>query len=537
MVITPQTNIKLLKVPFEMDNLNQLTFSNATAQYNYFNGLSGKLEYDDCTYQRKEGYMAIPENADTLQPYNYCMYQNEQYGNKWFYAFITNITYESNRVSYVYIKTDVFQTWQFDIVWKRSFVEREHTNDDTIGANTVPEGLELGEYIINYKEKINLCTSFYIGMSVTELPHGLGSDTRADYGTGKYYGGVYSGSTYIVARNIDEAGNILAYYNKAGKIDSIVAIFMIPTNLVTISSWITESSWSWTLEYGLVAQSTSPIGFSVIMNTRKPTSLNGYTPINKKLLVYPYQYLNVDNNYGIVCTYHFEDFVTNALNSISFNVDSTIVPGMSIKVCPAGYKNSETDNDIEGFMLGKLPICSYQNDIYKNWLRQNAINIGLSVVGSAGQVIAGSAMLSSGVTSLAGAGSIASGLHGITSTIGQAIEHSIIPNQAEGNINGSDVNFAKGLYNPMCYYMCIKNEYAQIIDNFFSMYGYKTNRLKLPNRTGRTNWNYVKTVGCNITGDIPQKDLQELKSMFDNGVTLWHNASTFLDYSQSNTII
>ena len=536
MVITPQTNIKLLKVPFEMDNSNQLTFSSATAQYNYFNGLSDKIEYDNCTYQRKDGYMAINEDADTLQSYNYCMYQNEQYGNKWFYAFITNVTYEGNEVSYAYIKTDVFQTWQFDIVWKRSFVEREHVNNDTIGLHTVPENLETGDYVINYKESMILYSSFYICFSVTELPNGLGDDDRNKYSSGNYYGGVYSGCQYIVAENVAGADDILAYYNNKGKIDAVVSIFLVPTNLINISSWTTVASWSWVLKFGIISQSTDPIGFSIIMNTTKPTTLRGYAPKNNKLLTYPYQYLNVDNNYGMVTTYKFEDF-NNVNNTISFNIDSTICPSMSVKVCPAGYKNSGTDNEIEGFMLGKLPICSWNNDVYKNWLRQNAVNIGLSVIGGVGQLISGGAMLGAGATSLAGTGQIASGLYGIAGTIGQVYEHSILPKQAEGNVNGSEVNFAKGLYNPICYYMCIKPEYSAIIDDFFTMYGYKVNTLKIPNITGRSNWNYVKTIGCNIVGDIPQKDLQELKSMFDNGVTLWHNASTFLDYSQTNNIV
>ena len=39
MAVTPHTNIKLLKVPIELDNKNQLTFSNQNTQFNYFNGL------------------------------------------------------------------------------------------------------------------------------------------------------------------------------------------------------------------------------------------------------------------------------------------------------------------------------------------------------------------------------------------------------------------------------------------------------------------------------------------------------------------
>lgn len=85
--------------------------------------------------------------------------------------------------------------------------------------------------------------------------------------------------------------------------------------------------------------------------------------------------------------------------------------------------------------------------------------------------------------------------------------------------------------------MSIKAEYAKIIDDYFSAFGYRVNSLKVPNITGRANWNYVKTVGCNVIGDVPQTDIEEIKSMFDRGVTIWHNAATFLDYSQNNNIV
>ena len=68
------------------------------------------------------------------------------------------------------------------------------------------------------------------------------------------------------------------------------------------------------------------------------------------------------------------------------------------------------------------------------------------------------------------------------------------------------------------------------------MYGYKVNTVKTPNITGRTNWNYVKTIGANIEGDIPENDINELKTMFNNGITLWHKTNYYLDYSQSNNI-
>ena len=129
--ITPNTELRLLKCPIESDNRNQMTFASATAQYNYFNSLP-HITADNFTYQRKDSIIRYPAHIDSIIQYNYVMYQNENYTNKWFYAFITNMEYENNGNTKVYITTDVFQTWQFDIVWKQSFIEREmlSTTDD-----------------------------------------------------------------------------------------------------------------------------------------------------------------------------------------------------------------------------------------------------------------------------------------------------------------------------------------------------------------------------------------------------------------------
>ena len=147
MAVTPNTDIKLLKVPIEIDNKNQLSFTNATAQYNYFNSLP-KIEVDKCTYQRKDNIIRFPSHIDSIINYNYVMYQNKNYTNKWFYAFIINMEYINDNLTNITIATDVFQTWQFDFIFKQSFIEREmlSVSEDVPGANLLPENLETGEF-------------------------------------------------------------------------------------------------------------------------------------------------------------------------------------------------------------------------------------------------------------------------------------------------------------------------------------------------------------------------------------------------------
>ena len=96
--ITPQTEIRLLKCPIESDNRNQITFADATAQYNYFNGLA-QIVADGCTYLRADSVIRFPNHIDNILGYNYVMYQNEAYSNKWFYAFITKMDYINDNMA------------------------------------------------------------------------------------------------------------------------------------------------------------------------------------------------------------------------------------------------------------------------------------------------------------------------------------------------------------------------------------------------------------------------------------------------------
>lgn len=127
MVITPQSDIILLKVPLTLDNKNQITFANSQTQFQYFNSLP-QLELEDATYVRKDNIICWGGQIDDIINYNYVMYRNEAYTNKWFYAFITNMTYVNDGRTDISIETDVFQTWQFDLIYKQSFVEREMIN-------------------------------------------------------------------------------------------------------------------------------------------------------------------------------------------------------------------------------------------------------------------------------------------------------------------------------------------------------------------------------------------------------------------------
>lgn len=533
-MITPDSDIYLLKVPFEMDNENQLTFTDATAQYNYFMGLSDKLELENATYQRKDGMLRWAGSFDDIVEYNYCMYQNTHFSNKWFFAYIEDLKFENPSMTSIKLKTDVFQTWQFDIIYKNMFVEREHVNDDTVGLHTVPESLETGDYILNGSSTVTGLTfwndiAYIVGVTKIQLLRN-GSWQKSQAGL---YFGTMSGLTYYgFLDNATERSDLISmlnYYDTEGQGESIECIFICPKEFVNahrIANPLTAPYDQYRMEKVTTVLSNT---FSLTRNS----NVDGYTPRNNKLYVFPYQYLNVDNHGGTSYNYHYEDFkgINPMTGSFDFDVIGTLTVGCSIYMIPSGYRS--TTNKVEyGLPFLKFPVCNWVSDVYTNWLTQTAVNIpiGIAQMGLG----AGAMLISQGSV---GGNYIKGGMQTIFDQLYQKYQHSFSPNESKGSMNSGDVLVSDLRFAPSFNQMTIKQEYAKIIDNYFTLYGYKINKVKIPNITGRTNWNYVKTINCNIVGDIPQKDIQELKGIFNNGVTLWHNPSTFLDYTQSNTIV
>ena len=533
MVIAPNTTIKFVNVPIEIDNKNQINFASGQAQLNYFNSIPNLITITNCTYQRKDGYVRVPRSFDTMQTYNYCFYQNTSHSNKWFFAFVENIEFLNEECTKVYIKTDVYQTYQFDIVFKKCFVEREHVNNDTVGLHTLPENVELGEYICNQHTKDTTMDSYSSDlcfiMASTSLPiRGAAKDTMAKT---NIYNGAYTGCTYFYYEDTDTIDEVLPFYTDSGKIDTIIGLFMAPKWLAPYTGAI----------YGAyVNESTAPLSF----NTAAPrmNTLNGYTPVNHKLLTFPYCYLLLSNNIGQNAILHYEKFTNQQV--CTFAVRGVLNPGCSIHIVPTNY-NGSTLSEIDAISLGKFPICNFPVDMYTNWLTQNSINIAgatitsddINITSSAIGGVAG--MITGAVTgNVLGTGlSAVSGAQGIAGAIMQKKQHNMIPTTVSGSLNSADVNVASGNNTFHYYNMSIKQEYAKIIDDYFSMYGYQVNSLKVPNITGRANWNYVKTLECNLIGSLPESAVEELKNIFNQGVTIWHNPATFLDYSQSNSIV
>jgi len=503
-MFTPSTIIRLLEnIDITIDYNNTFSFSNVSQQSSFFIGKT-KNSFTDFTYQRKEKTVKIGVNIETLWNVSYMMFQNSNFGSKWFYAFITDMKYINDEVTEISFEIDVIQTWYFEVDIKDSYIEREHVNSDEIGEHLVDENLNIGTPIVRTEENVSELETRAL---VVSAPF---NGDESDY-YGHVVGGIYTGLAYLpwLETNFLALDLWLSTIAPA-KLDAISSIFYMPAYF--LGSFI----------QGVALELETPI--TLIKSIPKNNvDLDGYIPKNKKLFNFPYNYLQVHNYNGNSQIYKYE---FSDLTTMGFNINCNINPNPTLILTPQSYKGDNL-NFAETMSTQGYPLCTWINDVYGAWLAQNVVSAPLSVVSSGLALGVGIATLNPIA--------IAGGAIGVANSIGSFYEKSVVPDQARGSNNGN-VNTAINNVNFSFQRTTITAEFAKIIDNYFDRFGYKVNVLKTPNLTSRLNWNYIKMMESNIFGNIPNKDLKKIHEIYNNGLTFWHNDNVG-NYNRINPII
>ena len=130
-----------------------------------------------------------------------------------------------------------------------------------------------------------------------------------------------------------------------------------------------------------------------------------------------------------------------------------------------------------------------------------------------------------------------SGFTGILNQMGEQYKASLMPPQASGNLNSGDITTSADMNKFSFYSMCIKEEYARIIDRYFQMFGYQVNDVKTPASAHRSRWWYTQTIDCDIEGNIPQDDAQRIKDAYNNGIRFWRNPAEMGNYDLTNYVV
>ena len=491
---------------------------------------------------------------------NYVAFINPTFGNKWIFAWVTDVKLMNPSTSRIYFDIDVWSTWYSRFNVGKAFIEREHVEDDTFGKHTIIEGLETGEYTIKNEIDLSDLSDVCPVVCSTIAPNGTPSGQNIFPYHSSYAGNrleslgyyIFKGSlmtTYDGGDQADCIDALLTRFSEVfGSTDMIVSIFMAPKKLV---GWTSDGTWT---NFGTGAYSfrnaldvfehTSPIYIDydkpVYFNdlgTTRPSTFGSYTPVNNKCFCYPYQYINLTNNNGGNGIYNYEDFNTN---NPSFEVSGIITPSCSIRAVPKNYKGlSKAFND--GIQGAKYPICSWMNDLFTNYMTQQGVNIQLEIFKDVMTIGAGvaSGIATGGVAGALGAGLMSSGLTSILGTMAQIRQHSLVPPQARGNVNGADIGASNNKITFTLQNMQVKEEYIRIIDKYFSRFGYKVNDVKTPNLNSRQEFNFIKVGGLDelVSGNIPASDLEKINVILRKGVTIFHNYTNIGNYTISNPII
>lgn len=518
MYIQPTTNIKLLRnVPLDTTYEHTIYFDDANKQHSYFNGLA-KYNLTNYTYQRvKRGVSRVGIKADSLYDCNYMMFQNTSYGDKWFYAYITNVEFINNECSEITFELDVMQTWFFDYSVGHCFVEREHTETDVIGEHVEPESVATGEYVFNNYSPIISMNDMVVCLAIVDVDEGT---------SGTLYDGIYgSAELWVYSRtDVTAINEKISSYNQ--KPDSIISVYMFP------KMFIGDIPSTHKLSYGAGALKNN----ITLTGISASDTLNGYKPKNKKLYTYPYNFYHVDNASGSELALRYEFFPNlTPVVEICGTITQPVVA--VLRACSykgvAGYSDlgGYTTLNTESIQLHSYPMCSWNVDAYQAWIAQNSLPIAL---GTSANIA--SAALTSIWNPLAGLNMELNAISQVSNTLSQAYQASIAADISKGNLNNGGANVANNkqqFYGGRC---SVTAQFARMIDDYFTMFGYAVKRVKVPNRNSRPHWNYVKTIGCTLTGSIPSDDMKKICSIYNNGVTFWKNGTEIGHYELDNTV-
>lgn len=433
------------------------------------------------------------------------------------------------------------------------------------GANLVPEDLETGEYKVQGTASVQDLEPVYITaysnqhLLIKETV--LGNDVDIDlYGAGgvyaKFINGIPTHVFFICTTDKDGFEKLSRALDTNNQSEYVVANFTVPAIAVKgIKQPMSGEGTTITGVYVLGGSATA----TTQNLTSTPTSIDGYTPKNQKLRQYPFLYLGFNPTHGSEKVFRYENF-TNGTPSFKFI--SEVNPNPTVNIIPQNYRGQSGDSLSDLASLNGYPQLGSKVDVYNSWLAENSgiINVEtakreqfakldqvgntVGLFGSLGGML-GTAFSGGGTQTAGGVGGLTNAAikmekdalnydYYVQDLQKQVERQQILPDQVSlGGSNATLLGYGLIDNNIFTRYG-VKSQFAQRIDQYFDMYGYKTNKLKIPNINNRPNWNYVKTAGINLLGDIPEADLQRIKSLFNEGITLWHNATTFLDYSQNN---
>lgn len=548
----PNTTLYVGVVPWNSDLKNVQSYPSRAEQISTIQGLLSH-KYEHINIIRRDSDLILKGVNEDLTQCNYLMYQNKDISDKWYFAFIDNVQYNSLNSVIISHTIDVWQTYQFDITYYKNLILRSHVakSADTVGRWLAPEPISVApeferkhnvfndlswipQYVLHSTSVYNPNTKKY-----EYKGNGTGASLSAEYGIFvdndidvqsviKKYGKM-SPAEALKDDNDDKYSNWIAdlltgqwesfekSIDNAIKLISTTSIAQLQDHrseligLYAIPSWVHDGSNKY---------ATNDItSKSVSVSLPDSTLACGYAPRNKKMLSSLCKAYLFYNENGFKLPLKPELFTSK---TPSFTVKSTELSTNGFILQIGSYADYTAKTNKISYN------CENRLGYDANTGLDKVLNTLTSAVGVVNAV--GSA------ASQAFAGNVGGAVQGAVGAVQQSIN--MIDALGQRGVNtgasGDIMSITEKRAMPVFADVSPTEAQCRYIDDYLDFYGYAINEIgKISTyMKNRSNWNYIQVANCNIKVSAPNDDINKLKQMFESGVTIWHK--NFGDYDQTN---
>lgn len=529
----PNTTIRLYQST-GVDPQNQPYFESEGAKLSWYEGRS-PLSFTAQSYQRENRHYArVNAKYNSIRNCDMMSFVNDN--GKTIFCNILSIEFVNPNCTEIEFQTDSMQTFIESIIWRDCWVEREMQEDDWNGAvpsfnNLLPEGLETGvlkrRVMLDGTERNWSVVVLSAYDENAEDNYNIQINAGVPIGVNKFVYAADSGG-------MGSLGSTIKTYAEKGRLDGILGMWVCPTRIAVSNNFVEMWTHSATVGYD---------------------NIDGYAVKNAKCFSSEFFKVELTNRQGDSVELRPEYFPNPT--TMQFQAGGAFLAGAGgVLVYPNNYmEGDEAVNKTLGVVIPINVQGAWVGNAFANWVSQNRTQLASSIIGGIGTaaVVAGSMLLAAptGGTSLAVGGSVLAGggaavagttmgvtnaLHSALGTIGKVMDKSVDPAQAMGGVTTGALAIAADSWGYLVNLLFPDAAVIESIDNFFSVFGYKTCRMKKPNVNTRPYWNYVKCSPSVVSGPFNSTDRANIQAALDNGVTFWHvgNGVEIGDYSKDN---
>lgn len=506
------------------------------------------------------GTLRISVPYDTCILCNYMqIYQPSMY-KKYMYAFVSNVRYINDNTTEIEFETDFIQTYMTDVTLNPCYIERMHSVSDEKFSNNVMEGISFGSTKYIHAGDAVKNEEIYPLIPCIAIQSKSGGNWGTNIG---YVDGAYSGTRLIIPNKYydysqndkisDEQTLLYHFINFAyanGTKFEIINFYALPKflysvinkNLLSEGAEIAGVALN-DLTYGNMENCFYAITDSV-PNAQSDTrffeishldKIGDYTPKNNKCFNDEFCEFHITNGCGQDITLDPHKIKDNTV----FQLYATTQAPCKMIAVLKNYDGVPTPNWNIMISLQQLPFLSFGTSAYQQWLGNNGL--AFATMGALRDTLSLGLRFGTAKTiedtSEFFADSILSPLD-IGLKIGKQINtYKSTPNNITGSDESSYPLIANKEAGLKAYWIVPEHDNIKMIDDYFTMYGYKVGAIQKPNMHLRENFTYIQTVGLCVTGVIPKLAVDEWNTQLNKGLTFWTNHSNMLDYSVSNNVL